>query len=216
MRSVSKIFSLLMVLFLLNSSCTDLDDLISPPSDFYYLGSLPIPFYTHGSSGLPNINWGGEQGIFSLNEAYTGVSVDQQTGILSWNENLPLGENTVYVTATNLAGSAIATVLLVHQFSGQFNGGYNLNPSSTIVTASNLTITFNVNGTMSITDSGATANGTWSFESGKLIVLYSIAAVDYELNFDLTYSVTVKPFLEGYKKIAGSSVNIGFARLNYQ
>jgi hypothetical protein len=216
MRSVSKIFTLLMVLFLLNSSCTDRDDLISPPSDFYYLGSLPIPFYTHDSSGLPNINWGGEQGIFNLNEAYTGVSVDKQTGILSWNENLPLGENAVFVTATNSAGSAIATVLLVHQFSGQFNGGYNVNPSSTIITDSNLTIAFNVNGTLSLTDSGTTATGTWSFESGKLIVLYSIAAVDYELNFDLTYSVTVRPILEGYKKIAGSSLNIGFAKLNYQ
>jgi hypothetical protein len=216
MRSLIKTFSLLLLVSVLFNSCTDVDDLIDPPSDFYYTGSLPIPFYTHGNSDVPNINWGNEVGFFNLNATYPGVGVDTQTGILSWNENLPLGESTVQVTATNSGGAAIATVLFLHQFSGQFNGGYNTNPNSTIVTTTNLNILFNVNGTMIVTDSGTTVNGTWNFVANKLFCHYTVAAVNYELEFDLTYSVTVTPLLEGFKRVNGSTTNIGFARLQYQ
>lgn len=209
-------FYLFIASFMFTACSKDIDDLIDPPSDFYYIGSMPIPFYTNGISGLPNINWGNEVGIFNLNAAYTGVGVDVQTGVLSWNENLPIGENNIQVTATNSAGSAVANVLFLHQFSGQFNGGYNTNPSSTIVTDSNLIITFNINETMSIIDAGTTVNGTWFFDANKLICLYSIANINYELKFDLTYSVIQNPLLEGYKKVVGSSSDIGFARLNYQ
>ena len=198
------------------TSCTDRDDFaVVPPSDFYYLGNLPIPFYTHGNSGFPSINWGNEAGTFTLNDTYPGVSVDATTGILSWNENLPIGDNMILVTATNSAGAAIATVVFQHQFSGLFNGGYNNNPNATTVTTSNLNITFNVNNTMSITDSGTTVNGTWNFVSGKLFCQYAIASTNYELEFDLTYSVTTIPYLEGFKRVNGST-NSGFARLNYQ
>jgi len=210
----SKIYFILIVSVFI-SSCTDLDDTLEAPSDFYYIGSLPIPFYSNGNSDLPSINWGSEVGIFNLNDSYIGVGVNTQTGILSWNENLPIGESIIYVTATNSAGAAIAMVTFLHQFSGQFNGGYNSDPSATSVTASNLNILFNVDGTMSITDEGNTVNGTWNLDNSKLICLYSVASVNYELAFDLTYSVPVNPFLEGYKKIAGSTSNSGFARLDY-
>lgn len=210
------IFYLFISIFMFSSCANDVDDLIEPPSDFYYTGSLPIPFYTNGNSGVPNIDWGNEIGFYNLNAAYPGVGVDTQTGVLSWNENLPIGENTIRVTATNSAGSAVATVLFLHQFSGQFDGGYNSDPNSTIVTTSNLDITFNVNETMSVTDNGTTVSGTWHFDAGKLICLYSITAVNYELKFDLTYSVTQNPLLEGYKKVVGSNSNTGFARLDYQ
>ena len=213
---MKNIILVLLTSIALFTSCTDPDDLIAvPPSDFYYLGSLPIPFYTNGNSGLPNINWGNEIGFFNLNSSYTGVSLDNTTGILSWNENLPLGNNTIQVTATNSAGAAIATVLFQHQFSGQFNGGYNNNPNSTTITTTNLNITFNVDGTLSITDSGTTVNGTWNFVAGKLFCQYTMASVNYVLEFDLTYSVTTIPYLEGFKRVSGGA-NSGFARLIYQ
>lgn len=208
----------ILVITLICFSCgTDMDDklTVSPPSDFHYLGGLPIPFYTHGDSDLPSINWGNEVGLFSLNALYTGISVNSSTGIISWNENLPLGENTIQVNATNSVGTAIATVLAYHQFGGHFNGGYNMDPNSTVVSLANLNITFNVDGTMSITDSGNTVMGTWSFVAEKLICHYTLASVNYELVFDLTYSVTVNPLLEGFKRIEGNTSNIGFARLNY-
>ncbi len=211
-----RIFYLFTAIFIFSSCADDYDDLLKPPSDFYYVGSMPIPFYTNGNSGMPNIDWGNDIGTYSLNAAYVGVGVDAQTGVLSWNENLPIGGNDIQVTATNSFGSAVTNVLFLHQFSGQFIGGYNTNPSSTTITTSNLDITFNVNETMSITDDGTSVNGTWSFVADELICLYSIAAVDYELKFDLTYSVTVNPFLEGYKKVVGSNSNSGFARLDYQ
>ena len=203
---------------LLITSCTeDIDDnTVVAPSDFYYLGDLPIPFYTNGSTGVPNIDWGNEVGTFALNDEYQGVTINATTGVLSWNEDLPLGENSISVTATNSAGFAVTSVLFLHQFGGEFTGGYNSDPSSTTVTASNLIINFNVNGTLSITDNGETGTGTWSFNpQGDLICSYTIPAGNFQLVYDLTYSVTVNPFLEGYKRLDGSTVNLGYSRMDY-
>jgi len=203
---------------LLITSCTeDIDDnTVVAPSDFYYLGDLPIPFYTNGSTGVPNIDWGNEVGTFALNDDYQGVTINETTGVLSWNEDLPLGENIISVTATNSAGFAVTSVLFLHQFGGEFTGGYNSDPSSTTVTASNLVINFNVNGTLSITDNGETGTGTWSFNpQGDLICSYIVPAGNFQLVYDLTYSVTVNPFLEGYKRLNGSTENLGFSRMDY-
>ena len=203
---------------LLITSCTeDIDDnTVVAPSDFYYLGDLPIPFYTNGSTGVPNIDWGNEVGTFALNDDYQGVAINETTGVLSWNEDLPLGENIISVTATNSAGFAVTSVLFLHQFGGEFTGGYNSDPSSTTVTASNLIINFNVNGTLSITDNGETGTGTWSFNpQGDLICSYTVPAGNFQLVYDLTYSVTVNPFLEGYKRLEGSTENLGFSRMDY-
>jgi len=203
---------------LMITSCTDdIDDnIVVAPSDFYYLGDLSIPFYTNGSTGVPNIDWGNEVGTFALNDEYQGVTINATTGVLSWNEGLPLGENSISVTATNSAGFAVTSVLFLHQFGGEFTGGYNSDPSSTTVTASNLIINFNVNGTLSITDNGETGTGTWSFNTqGDLVCEYTVTSGSYELIYDLTYSVTVNPFLEGYKRLDGSTVNLGFSRMDY-
>lgn len=201
------------------SSCSpDIDDnLVEPPSDFYYPGSLTIPFYTNGSTGFPNINWGNENGTFTLNQTYQGVSINAQNGVISWNEDLPLGENLLTVTATNSAGSAETMVLFLHKFSGVFNGGYNSDPNSTVIPASNLMLNCNENETLTVTDSGETASGTWGFNTqGDLICTYQLAGVNHQLQYDLTYSVAINPVLVGYKKVVGSAVNSGYSRMVYE
>lgn len=218
MKQLQTILIIFFTCLTLNSCSEDNDDnSVNPPSDFYYTGDQPIPFYTNGSTGTPNINWGNETGTFTLNDNYTGVSIDNITGILSWNEDLPLGDNFIGVTATNSAGFATTTVLFLHQFSGQFDGGHNTNPSSTVVNDSNLQANFNVDGTMTITDNGNSGSGSWQFNpSGKLICNYTVNTTTYELELDLTYSINIIPYLEGYKRIMGSTSNIGFVRLDYQ
>jgi len=195
------------------SCSSDKDDTsVSAPSDFYYPGETPIPFYTHGSV-LPNIDWGNETGSYALDANYTGVSLYETTGALSWNEDLPLGSNIVMVTVSNSAGVATTSTNLLHQFSGQFDGAYNNDANPSTPTTVNMDITFNVGGTMSITDDSITTNGTWAFNSsGKLICTYGTL----ELELDLTYSVTTIPFLEGFKRNAGNPSNLGFVRLDYQ
>ena len=217
MKAPQSILVIVLPIFFMTSCTDDIDDnTVVAPSDFYYLGDLPIPFYTNGNLAVANINWGNEYGSFTLNDNYQGVSIDETTGTLTWNEDLPLGENIISVTATNSAGFAVTSVLFLHQFGGEFTGGYNSDPSSTTVTASNLVINFNVNGTLTITDNGETGTGTWSFNpQGDLICEYSVASGSYELIYDLTYSVTVNPFLEGYKRMDGSTVNLGFSRMDY-
>ena len=214
----TRFYFLALIAILFMVSCTDdIDDnTVVAPSDFYYLGDLPIPFYTNGSTGVPNIDWGNEVGTFALNDDYQGVTINETTGVLSWNEDLPLGENIISVTATNSAGFAVTSVLFLHQFGGEFTGGYNSDPSSTTIPVSNLVINFNVNGTLTITDAGQTGTGTWSFNpQGDLICEYTVTSGSYELIYDLTYSVTVNPFLEGYKRMDGSTVNLGFSRMDY-
>ena len=195
------------------SCSSDKDDTtVSAPSDFYYPGETPISFYTHGSVA-PNIDWRNETGTYALDMTYTGVSLDETTGVLSWNEDLPLGSNIVLVTATNSAGNATTSPNLLHQFSGHFNGAYNTDANPSTPTTVNMNITFNVDGTLSITDNATTTSGTWLFNpAGKLFCSYDT----FELELDLTYSLSVIPYLEGYKRTSGSTSNIGYIRLDYQ
>lgn len=218
MKELKVLFVFFFSIPFLISCADDIDDnIVSAPSDFYYLGEFPIPFYTNGNTDFPNIDWGNESGIFTLNNNYQGVSINSSTGVLSWNEDLPLGENIISVTATNSAGFAVTSVLFLHHFGGEFTGGYNSDPTSTTVTDSNLIINFNVNGTLAITDNGETANGTWSFNpQGKLVCNYELSNVSYQLIYDLTYSVTINPILSGYKMINGSVENIGYSSLEFQ
>jgi len=204
---------ILLICFSISSCSSDKDDTsVSAPSDFYYPGETPILFYTHGSVS-PNIDWGNETGTYALDMSYTGVSLDEITGALSWDEDLPLGNNVVMVTATNSAGFATTAPNLLHQFSGVFNGAYNNDANPSTPTTVSMNITFNIDGTMSINDNGTTTSGTWLFNpAGKLICTYST----FELEFDLTYSLTVIPYLEGYKRNTGSATNTGFVRLDYQ
>lgn len=200
---------LLMCITFISCSSDKDDTSVSAPSDFYYPGETPIPFYTHGSV-LPNIDWGNETGAYTLDMSYTGVSLDETTGALSWDEDLPLGNNIVMVTATNSAGFAITAPNLLHQFSGVFNGTYNNDATPSIIV--NMDINFNIDGTMSITDNGTTSSGTWVFNpAGKLVCTY----ITFELEFDLAYSSIVTPFLQGYKRNTGSTTNIGSVRLDY-
>jgi len=218
MNTVKVLFIFFFSIPFLVSCADDIDDnIVSAPSDFYYLGELPIPFYTNGNTDFPNIDWGNESGIFTLNDNYQGVSINSSTGVLTWNEDLPLGENIISVTATNTAGFAVTSVLFLHQFGGEFTGGYNSDPGSTTVPVSNLFINFNVNGTLSITDNGETGTGTWSFNpQGALVCEYTVTSGSYELIYDLTYSVAINPILVGYKKVVGSAVNSGYSRMEYE
>jgi hypothetical protein len=217
MTLLKQTFWVLLMCVTFASCSSDKDDTsVSAPSDFYYPGETPIPFYTQGSV-LPNIDWGNETGTYTLDVSYTGVSLDETTGALSWNEDLPLGNNVVMVTATNSAGFATTTPNLLHQFSGVFNGAYNNDANPSTTTTVSMAITFNIDGTMNITDDGTTTNGTWTVAPTNDINTYNLTATydTYELVLDLTYSSTVTPFLEGFKRNTGSATNIGFVRLDY-
>ena len=155
MKILNTILSLLIICLTMSSCGDDRDDVaISAPTDFEYPAGGPIPFYTNGNSGVPTINWNNDIGFFTLDNTYTGISINEVTGVLSWNEDLPLNDNAVDVTATNSVGTAHTSVLFIHEFSGDFVGGHNLDPSSTTVSTSNLSATFNIDGTASYTDNG--------------------------------------------------------------
>ena len=218
MKFLKTILTTLIISTLIISCSKDNDDnTISAPTNFEYPAGGPIPFYTHGDTGSPSINWNNDTGIFTLDNTYTGVNINEITGVLSWNEDLPLHENHINVTATNSAEIAQTTVLFLHQFSGNFSGGHNLDPNSIMIPNNNLNVTFNVDGTLSITDHIETVSGTWLFNTaGKLICSYTLTSGAFELELNLTYALTTTPYLEGVKRMSGNTTAIGFARLDYQ
>ena len=157
-------FFFFMISLMVFSSCSD-DVLLLSPTGFSYATTIyEVGFYETGQSGVAQITWNGETGTFGLADSYPGVSINSTTGQLSWNQDLNLGTTVVTIIATNSIGNISTTINLVHKFSGSFTGGYNYNPSSTTLTQSMFNLTFNENGTMTATDSGDNATGTYTIQ----------------------------------------------------
>ncbi len=193
---------LFLLSILLTNSCSDEKSNIVEPSHFQYLNDeIDISFYTEGTSEVPSINWGGEEGIFELETSVSGISINSNNGVISWRKGIPLGKIEIKILAKNTSGSTSTIVTINHSFSGSYDGGYNLDSNSTILTSNNYNLTFFENKTLTVRDGTASGNGTWDFTTGNnLEISYTYtsgasnsATVDAELNF----SSTITPSIEG-------------------
>ena len=119
------IYSILVFVVVLHS-CSRSDDGASGPPELNYNQSLTASFFTAGSSAAPTVNWNGDQGQFGLQNVVEGVSIDRNTGVISWTKDLALGVSEVTVLAFNNAGTASETVTIENQFQGDFSGTYTL------------------------------------------------------------------------------------------
>ncbi|WP_417873849.1 hypothetical protein [Xanthomarina gelatinilytica] len=110
----------------LTFSCSKDDDAPSVEAPtLAYSTNIEATFFTAGSSAAPTINWNGEQGTFSLTSApINGLTVNENTGVLSYAKILPPGEHNLEVTATNSTGSNSTTVTVKNTFQGTFSGLY--------------------------------------------------------------------------------------------
>lgn len=192
-----KLTYLLLLTFLATVfSCSSDDDTATPevmvPTLSLSNANLTTAFFTEGQTEAPSVIWNGNTGLFTLGSTIAGTSVDASTGIISWNKLLPLGSNTIQLVATNSAGQTSVNVTIDNQFSGNFDGGYNSDPSST-TTSFDFEMNFNADGTMTAIDGGASeAPGTWT-RSGNTIT--SVYSYDGGVSFftvvtDLAYSET--------------------------
>ncbi|WP_461532896.1 hypothetical protein [Sinomicrobium sp.] len=119
-----KLLSLLVaVLFsVLIFSCSDDGDQAGSPV-LEDMAQIEAVLLTEGNSATPKVVWNGDQGTFALTSPpVQGLSIDENTGVLSWGKDLPMGEHAVEITATNKEGSSSVSTVINNPFQGKFSG----------------------------------------------------------------------------------------------
>jgi len=144
-----------MLLFL---SCKDDDPTINPPILSYAESAIEVDFNNKGSI-MPNIfNWEGETGTIQLMNSVSGVDIDQNTGELSWDINLPLGESEIDIMVSNSAGNATFNITINHLFHGTFAGTIDNRNADPIA------MKINKDGTLKSALSFAILTGNWALD----------------------------------------------------
>ncbi|WP_299259317.1 hypothetical protein [uncultured Aquimarina sp.] len=133
MKTIKYIGALL--LFLIINACNNDDD-TNGLRIVYEENFIETFFLEAGETLPPAVNWSGERGIFSAttlpNTApddlfnRSNLSIDEQTGVLSWDRSIPLGETEIFITASNSIESTTVIVTIKNTFiEGLFYGGFN-------------------------------------------------------------------------------------------
>jgi hypothetical protein len=92
MKTAKHLFLIGTVLFLLNSfSKVDDRPRFEAPEFSYSETTVPIVFSTSGNLSAPNTNWNNAPGTFSISPSMSALSIDAQTGTLSWDRSLAPG-----------------------------------------------------------------------------------------------------------------------------
>jgi hypothetical protein len=83
-----------------------------PPEQLSYSVSKTLANQGGGNSVSPSVNWHNNSGKFSLQPQIQGVSIDSNTGIISWDSTVPNGKYMFTVTASSTTGSVSTTYSL--------------------------------------------------------------------------------------------------------
>jgi hypothetical protein len=92
------------------------------PEISYDQTTLQAAFYQEGQLAAPMIDWNGDPGQFGLESTIKGVSINPQSGSISWDKTLPLGVNDITVLAFNNSGTTSTIIQIDNRFSGKFQG----------------------------------------------------------------------------------------------
>lgn len=131
---IIKYIGALLFLVIINS-CNNDDD-INGLRIAYEENFIEVSFLEAGETTVPAVNWSGERGTFSATTLpdtapddlfnRNTLSIDEETGVLSWDRSIPLGETEVFIIASNSIESATITVTIKNSFvEGLFYGGFN-------------------------------------------------------------------------------------------
>lgn len=194
---MKKIFPLLASVFLL-LGCSKNDDAVISPPELSVSSILSASFFQHGESPMPEVQWNGSQGKFGLENTLQGLSLNSETGQLSWNSSLPLGVHTVTLFAYNEAGKDLASLTINNQFQGTFRGSFQSNSTFTSVLFKVMEIVFKADGTFQ-------GYGQSELDSGEIL------GPNY---FKGNYTL-IENKMEGTLQYDGGSVNPFEAVLNH-
>ncbi|WP_299435720.1 hypothetical protein [uncultured Aquimarina sp.] len=147
-------------------------------------------FLEAGETAPPVVNWSGEKGTFSATTLpitapddlfNRNLSIDEETGVLSWDRSIPLGETEVFITASNSLESTTISVTINNTFiEGLFYGGFNDdisdNPDTSMIDSNN-SISFTKEGTVGLlgTSDGdiISMDGTWTIDESLITINFN-------------------------------------------
>ena len=170
------------------SGCEDASCVPSPtrvcdsqqgPSLTYAQTAYESPFFTAGNTVEPRVSWGdGPVGTLSLSNSVSGVSLDDVTGVVSWDRSLPLGSNTVQVQATNPVDTDVVALTIESYFEADFTGAFNEDPDSQDLPLG-MDMRFNRDGSVTVVVDDGTCmgqpcegNGTWTINASTVTIHY--------------------------------------------
>ncbi|WP_103069161.1 hypothetical protein [Aquimarina sediminis] len=149
---------------------------------------IEITFLEIGETESPTVNWSEEKGSFSATSLTTvggddlvgkAVFIDEETGVLTWDRSLPLGESEIFVTASNSSETATTTLAIKNTFvKGFFVGGFNNDTSddpdiSTIINDTFLELLEDRTAIFSSEDPTFSGTGTWVAEGSVILIEYT-------------------------------------------
>ncbi|NAS11868.1 hypothetical protein [Poritiphilus flavus] len=169
------------LLLWMSLACSKSDDEISPP-ELRFSEEVITPFYTAGSSAPPMVNWNGNKGRFGIKNAVKGISIDSNSGIVSWKKTLPTGLNVIEVLAFNNAGSTSAFLEIEHLFHGEFKGLFD-----TFILVEGepifINLKFNPEGSCSYEHFSTSVEGFWEISKDSINALFFFEGEEVDQRF---------------------------------
>jgi hypothetical protein len=194
------IISIFSSFLILSFSCKkEEENNIIRPSINYDEGVYNTDFYKTDSTDVPDIDWGGEEGILSLSQQFFDIKFNDSTGVIIWDKTLELGDYTIVVNAENSAGQTSVNLSLTNEFEGTFVGGFNQDPQSDEITFEDYSLIFEPNGTMTVEFGDLRGSGTWTREDYVVTAVYQYenASSLLSMQFNIIYNET-EAFITGY------------------
>ncbi|KAB5488772.1 hypothetical protein [Flagellimonas hadalis] len=165
-----KKYSIIGICMFIILACSNDDDTKSV--DFHYASeNFEVAFRSQGTIPQPSIEWPQENGTFSLKEPIEGLTIDENTGALSIERSLQVGEHEVTVIAQsgsqNWETRFLLTSILKYTF---WVGGRNNDPDSEEVEYNSILQLYE-DGTLDIElidEVGSEGVGVWSIDGNAI------------------------------------------------
>ncbi|NJB71571.1 hypothetical protein GGR42_002033 [Saonia flava] len=152
------------------TSCSKEDN--TPIVTFHYSTDIfEISYQSEGTIPAPTMDWPVEKGIFALKNAINGLVIDSNTGAITIEKSLPVGEHEVVVYAIDNKDTWITNFILDYTLKNAFlKGGQNNNPDSMFDILIDRNLSLYNDGTLTIEIDGEEDSkgvGVWSLEGNN-------------------------------------------------
>ncbi|WP_461532894.1 hypothetical protein [Sinomicrobium sp.] len=173
-------------------SCFESIDDSSETPTLEAIAEIEAVFFTEGSSKAPVVNWKENKGTFVLtSDPVQGLSIDQNTGVLCWTKDLPIGEHIVEITAINSKGSSSRTIVINNPLQGTFRGLSDFILDKEINKASFKTeMKFTPDGNMTGSSDEYQLVGNWKLSEGELYVEFTFDPNGEALRFSVAHPLS--------------------------
>ncbi|MBW1298882.1 hypothetical protein [Aquimarina litoralis] len=194
MKRIKQIGALLFLVII--QACNNDDDTVTLEvlNIKYEQSTFEIGFLEEGQTLVPVVDWLGEKGTFSASSLTSdevdlvdsSVFIDSETGVLSWNNFLPLGESKITISASNQFGIGMTEITINNEFNGRFGfftGGFNNDTSDDPFISgfdNDVLLQLRNDGIVTLLsefDSTVIGDGLWASEGNEIIVVYT--HIDY-------------------------------------